>query len=223
MSLPSTDLNPQYAEGYDDPTADLVIECKDGLMRVHSYLFMAHRQVAFCIQSHMADPSPNFRDTPPQLVLRTDIGERFVVFDCMTSHVDDFLRFLRKDTEQQPYRWKELQSVLCNGETGQFVHIPDLVRPHVHGCVNGETAWEIAVFASRNDYQDIFKLAINAINDHNWGKWGQDKMNLDCLAELPLKYATALFSALFKHKADQAVTTKDKWRDVSESLEVKYD
>jgi hypothetical protein len=223
MSSPPSDLNPQYAEGYDDPTADLVIECEDGLMRVHSYLFMAHRQVAFCIQKHMADPSPNFRDTPPQLVIRTDTGERFVVFDCMTSHIDDFLRFLRKDTELQPYSWEELQSVLCNGETGQFVHIPDLVRPHVYSLVNGTTAWEIAVFAGSNDYQDIFKLAIAALRDRNWCQRGQDEMPMSCLDLLPLKYATALVIAMHKHQHHYSVTEQERWRNISDSFVVKED
>jgi hypothetical protein len=35
---------PKYLKGYDDPDADLVIECSDKVkMRVHSYLLKAHR------------------------------------------------------------------------------------------------------------------------------------------------------------------------------------
>jgi len=40
----------EYYEGYDDPTADMVVEVKEGVrFRVHSYLLKAHRYV--CLPS----------------------------------------------------------------------------------------------------------------------------------------------------------------------------
>ena len=40
----------EYYEGYDDPTADMVVEVKGGSkFRVHSYLLKAHRYV--CLSS----------------------------------------------------------------------------------------------------------------------------------------------------------------------------
>jgi hypothetical protein len=146
-----------------------------------------------------------------------------VVFECMTSHVDIFLRFVRKDTELQPYIWEDLQSILCNGGRGQFVHIADLVRPHVYACIDGETAWEVAIFASRNNFEDIFKLAIAALHDHEWGEGRQDSLPISRLHDLPLKYATALVIAMHKNQDHYRVTVEEMWRNISDSLAVRED
>ena len=40
----TTKLIETYYKGYDDPTADMIIEVKGGIkFRVHSYLLQAHR------------------------------------------------------------------------------------------------------------------------------------------------------------------------------------
>ena len=45
----------EYYEGYDDPTADMVVEVKEGVkFRVHSYLLKAHRYVYFSSASKLS-------------------------------------------------------------------------------------------------------------------------------------------------------------------------
>jgi len=45
----------EYLQGYDDPTADMVGEVKEGVkFRVHSYLLKAHRYVYFSSASNLS-------------------------------------------------------------------------------------------------------------------------------------------------------------------------
>jgi hypothetical protein len=172
----------------------------------------------------MTEPSTHFRETPPHEVSRTETGERFVVFDCETSHIDGLLRFIRKDSEQQPSSWKDLQSILYAGEKCQFIHIPDLVRPYVYEYVDDWTAWEIAIFASRHNFQDIFKLAVIELHNVDWPEPGRrDKMPISCLEDLSIGYARALVTAMHKHKGCHYVNEEERWRDISESFKLEDD
>jgi len=115
--------------------------------------------------------------------------------------------------------------VLNTGEQCQFIYTPDLVRPYVYTCVNGGTAWEIAVFASRYNYQDLFRLAIIAFHNVDWPEEGcrHDRLPLICLKELPLRYAMALVTAIHGHKSRQYVDGEKHWRDISESFKLEDD
>jgi hypothetical protein len=179
------------------------------------------------VLKHGPDTSIHFRETSPEKVKRNKEGDRHIWFCCYTSHIDSLLQFIVKRTDQHDYGWEDLQVVLNTGEQCQFVHIPDLVRPYVYSCVEEEgTAWEIAIFASRYNYQDLFKLAIAAFHNADWPEWGystNNRLPLICLEELPLKYATALVTAMHKHKVGQFVDEEKRWRDISESFKLEDD
>jgi hypothetical protein len=115
--------------------------------------------------------------------------------------------------------------VLNTGEQCQFTYIPDLVRPYLYTCVNGGTAWEIAVFASRYNYQDLFKLAITAFHKVDWPEEGcrHDRLPLICLKQLPLRYATALVIAIHGQESLRIFDGEKDWRDISESFKLEDD
>jgi hypothetical protein len=94
----------------------------------------------------------------------------------------------------------------------------------LHLCQSG-TAWEIAVFASRYNYQDLFKLAITAFHNVDWPEEGcrHDRLPLICLKQLPLRYATALVIAIHGHESRQYVDGEKNWRDMSESFNLEDD
>jgi len=156
---------------------------------------------------------------------RTKDGERLIWFCCDTYHVDQLLRFIVKRSDQHEYAWGDLQVILNTGEQGEFFHIPDLVRPYLYTCVNGRSGWEIAVFAGRYNYQDLFKLAITAFHKVDWPEMGcrHDRLPLICLKELPLRYAIALVTAINGHESRQHVDGEKKWRDISESFKLEDD
>ena len=95
----------------------------------------------------------------------------------------------------------------------------------MYSAIDPSTAWEIAGFASRNNFPDVFKLAIAAFHQADWLETGSQNnlLPLACLRALPIKYAIALVTAMHKHEGDGWRGQEMKWRDISESFKLEDD
>ena len=95
----------------------------------------------------------------------------------------------------------------------------------MYSAIDSTTAWEIAGFASHNNFPDVFKLAIAAFHEASWPETDDHckALPLLCLQEIPPRYATALVTAVLKHKIGYLDNAEKKWRAISESFKLEDD
>jgi len=165
---------------------------------------------------------------PPDKVVWLGPDQDRLYLDCLAVEIDYLIRFLLKGAGKT-WGWDDFESILDTGEQFDFIHIPELVCSYAYRYIDSDTAWDIAIFASRNNFRDIFKLAIAALDDrlwskegHVWSRPGRVDMPVQALQDLSPPYAAALVVAICQQPPGKSDDSReDWWRKVSESLEIK--
>ena len=147
---------------------------------------------------------------------------RRIHLDCEVEDIALLLGFLSKQRISEPYSRYQLESIIALGEQFHFLHMADLIRPHAYGCIGGNETWRIIVFANKNKFHDLLKLAIAALHNHDHED-GIDNMSVGSLPELPLQYGIAILIALSTREGSSEICDEEQWRKISEFFEIKHD
>jgi hypothetical protein len=161
MTTP-TSAKTEYYKGYDDPTADMVLEVKGGVkFRVHSWLLKSQRSVHFSSAIHRADRcSQFFRSMPDHDERLCGTSAKEITFDAAPDDLAVLLDILDRRDPEGSYLWAELVAVIELGMKYQFIHLNTLLLEIVAIRRPRGNPWVVFEAASRYGLVSLAKRVI---------------------------------------------------------------
>lgn len=151
-------------------------------------------------------------------------SEKRIHLDCHMDHFHWIMLLITKDFELAPHNCMILAIVLRLAEEYQFIHMLELIRPHIERCaIQPDIAWEMLGWASNGKLQDMAKLVIATLHRHEIGRLPYDEMPYRLLKQFSVEYAVAFTIAVSKHKVEAGTSQEGRWRKISESFKVEDD
>ena len=213
--------------GFDDPTADMVIETTDKKrFRVHSHTLRTRRSVrdktklCYC----MLKFSAYFRSMPEHMRELSGHSEKVVHLDVDSNRLAKLLSFLDSGPQARAQlNWPSLKAITETGNIYRFDTIPDLVARAAVSLLRLRRCspldpFSIFKFAAQHDYCDLAKFAVSffAITEfHEVGHLSQ--VICECFDDVPGRYVAAFFRAM----AISSDGDDWDWRLISSEFRVK--
>jgi hypothetical protein len=207
-----------YLAGYDDPEADMVIECHDGVkLRVHSYILRTHR--CGSTESDMLTTSLYFRSMPAYSAELSGKSENKIDLNADSRDFVNLLEVIDTEQKASAISWVRLRAVIALGAHLRFLRLPELIRHRVVDSIDGGSAWEIFEYACQHDYTDLAKLAISQMSR------SKQLRNLNTrdfpssrFGEVPGEYVSAFLKALSRNPWQRGMCHMDRWAEIAKDF-----